>query len=178
VIVDFSKFPIGSRVVLKNKLGSDATLDIMCFDIVEQEKDESAIPERLSVIPPADVKAAAAVRTFDFAYGGMSEGWLINGKPFDPTRMDAQPRANTTEVWKLRTDIHHPLHLHLAQFRVLGHSGRPRPADSGWKDTVDLSAGETANVLVRFADYRGRYVFHCHNLEHEDMTMMGNFEVV
>jgi spore coat protein A len=178
VIVDFSKFPMGSRVVLKNKLGSDATLDIMCFDIVEQERDEGAIPERLSVIPPVDVKAAAAVRTFDFTYGGMSQGWLINGKPFDPTRMDAQPRANTTEVWKLRTDIHHPLHLHLVQFRVLGHSGRPRPADSGWKDTVDLSAGETANVLVRFADYRGRYVFHCHNLEHEDMTMMGNFEVV
>jgi spore coat protein A len=51
------------------------------------------------------------------------------------------------------------------------------PTDAGWKDTMDLASGEEARVLVRFDGYRGRYVFHCHNLEHEDM-MMANFEVV
>ena len=45
-------------------------------------------------------------------------------------------------------------------------------------DEFDLGPGQIANILVRFAGYRGRYVFHCHNLEHEDMSMMGNFEVV
>ena len=59
-----------------------------------------------------------------------------------------------------------------------GHSGRPGPYDEGWKDTIDLGPGQTADILVRFTGYRGRYVFHCHNLEHEDMSMMGNFEVV
>jgi spore coat protein A len=47
----------------------------------------------------------------------------------------------------------------------------------GWKDTVDLAPGEEARVVARFDGYRGKYVFHCHNLEHEDM-MMANFEVV
>ena len=52
--------------------------------------------------------------------------------------------------------------------------------DAGWKDTVDLAPGEEARVIARFDGYRGRYVFHCHNLEHEDMMMMmmANFEVV
>jgi spore coat protein A len=92
--------------------------------------------------------------------------------------MDARPRLGTSEIWRLQTDFSHPLHLHLVHFQVLSHSGRPGPFDAGWKDTIDLGPGETANILVKFTDYRGRYVFHCHNLEHEDMAMMGNFEVV
>ncbi len=51
-------------------------------------------------------------------------------------------------------------------------------AGMGAKDTVDLTSGERTRVLARFEGYRGRYVFHCHNLEHEDMMMMANFEVV
>ena len=50
--------------------------------------------------------------------------------------------------------------------------------DAGWKDTVDVPPGQIARVLCRFDGFRGRYVFHCHNLEHEDMMMMANFEVV
>jgi spore coat protein A len=107
-----------------------------------------------------------------------TEIWIINGKPFDPKRIGAQPRLNTTEIWRLRTDFSHPLHLHLVHFRVLSHSGRPGPWDAGYKDTIDLAPGEVANILVKFTGYRGRYVFHCHNLEHEDMAMIANFEVV
>jgi spore coat protein A len=44
------------------------------------------------------------------------------------------------------------------------------------KDTVDLRPGEAVEVIVRFDDYRGRYIFHCHNAEHEDMGMMATFE--
>src|SRR5215210_362319 len=54
----------------------------------------------------------------------------------------------------------------------------PTPTDAGWKDTVDLRPGEVARVIPRFDGYKGRYVFHCHNLEHEDMMMMANFEVL
>jgi spore coat protein A, manganese oxidase len=178
IIIDFSAYPIGSKVVLKNKLTDDATQEIMRFDVVRREKDDSSIPAVLSEVRFPDASAVVTTRKFDFRYAGMSRGWVINGKPFDPARMDAQPKLNSTEIWQFRTDIHHPLHLHLAQFQVLGHSGRVRGVDTGWKDTLDLSAGETANILVRFADYPGRYVFHCHNLEHEDMAMMGNFEVI
>ena len=59
----------------------------------------------------------------------------------------------------------------------LPSSRDPGPGDHGWKDTVDLLPGETCEVAVRFTDHAGRYVFHCHNLEHEDMAMMANFSV-
>jgi spore coat protein A len=55
-------------------------------------------------------------------------------------------------------------------------TGGPGPYDAGWKDTIDLRPAEEAAILVRFEDYEGKYVFHCHNLEHEDMMMMGNFQ--
>ncbi len=177
VIVDFSRYRVGSQVTLVNKAADGAQGRIMRFDVVREERDESTIPERLSRIEFSDAAGVAVTRVFNFSYRGMS-GWTINRKPFDPARMDAQPKLDSTEIWRLETDFNHPLHLHLVHFQVLSHSGRPGPYDAGWKDTIDLGPGQTANILVRFAGYRGRYVFHCHNLEHEDMAMMGNFEVV
>jgi spore coat protein A len=56
-------------------------------------------------------------------------------------------------------------------------AGRTDPAERGWKDTVDVRPYETVEVLVKVAGYRGRYMLHCHNLEHEDMAMMANFDV-
>jgi spore coat protein A, manganese oxidase len=105
--------------------------------------------------------------------------WGINAEPFDPERMAARPEMGSTEVWHFRAaPASHPVHLHLVHFKVLSRNGgNPSPTDAGWKDTVDLTSGEEARVLVRFDGYRGRYVFHCHNLEHEDM-MMANFKVV
>ncbi len=52
------------------------------------------------------------------------------------------------------------------------------PKDAGWKDTMDVPPGPFVRLLIRFDGYRGKYAFHCHNLEHEDMMMMANFEVV
>ena len=102
-----------------------------------------------------------------------------NGKVFDPSRIDARPKLGSTEIWELATDLHHPVHLHLVHFKVLSRSGRrPLPKDAGWKDTVDVLPGQVVRVISRFDGYRGKYVFHCHNLEHEDMMMMANFEVV
>ncbi|HML17734.1 MAG TPA: multicopper oxidase family protein [Bryobacteraceae bacterium] len=178
VIVDFSKFPVGSKVTLRNNADSGPAGQIMRFDVVRAERDESSIPSKLSDVAFPRPEDAVTTRVFDFSYQRSTHSWFINGKPYDPTRMDARPKLDTTEIWRLQTDFNHPLHLHLVHFQVLSHSGRPGPYDAGWKDTVDLGPGQTANILVRFAGYRGRYVFHCHNLEHEDMSMMGNYEVV
>lgn len=69
--------------------------------------------------------------------------------------------------------------MHLAQFQVLARGGRPpAAADAGWKDTVDVRPYEVVEALVRFDGYKGRYMLHCHNLEHEDMAMMANFQVI
>jgi len=130
------------------------------------------------------LEESGANRTREFRFTRVrDEGrvmWGINGEPFDPGRMDARPRLGSTEVWHFGVaPASHPVHLHLVHFKVLSRNGgKPLPKDSGWKDTVDLTSGEEARVLVRFDGYRGRYVFHCHNLEHEDMMMMANFEVV
>jgi spore coat protein A len=178
VIVDFSKYPIGSKVELFNNAGDGTAGRVMRFDVTRNERDESSVPAKLSDAPRPEPENAAATRVMDFSYDRASLSWRINGQPFDPARIDARPRLDTTEIWRLQTDFSHPLHLHLVHFRVLGHSGQPTPYDAGWKDTIDLGPGEVANILIRFSGYRGRYVFHCHNLEHEDMSMMGNFEVV
>ncbi len=74
--------------------------------------------------------------------------------------------------------MHHPVHIHLAHFQGLSRNqNRPGPYDAGCKDTIDLGSGEQAEIIAKFTGYRARYVFHCHNVEHEDM-MMANLEVV
>ena len=107
---------------------------------------------------------------------------MINEEPFRPDRISARPRLGSTEIWEVRGNTHHPIHMHLARFQVLSRRGwikqSPRPQDAGWKDTVDLLPDEEVQLAVRFEGFRGKYVFHCHNLEHEDMMMMSNFEVV
>jgi FtsP/CotA-like multicopper oxidase with cupredoxin domain len=103
-------------------------------------------------------------------------GWTVNSRQYEPGEVAASPRLGAVEVWRLSSDFHHPIHLHLAHFQVLArHGGGPGRYDDGWKDTVDVRPSEMVDIIVRFDGYRGRYVFHCHNLEHEDMGMMANF---
>jgi len=74
-------------------------------------------------------------------------------------------------------NLPHPMHLHGLQFQVLERQGVRHEGyvDEGWKDTVLLMPGEKIKILVRFADYPGLFLYHCHNLEHEDMGMMRNY---
>jgi spore coat protein A, manganese oxidase len=184
VVIDFSKYPVGTKVTLKNHLGYGTTSRVMRFHVVRKEKERSAVPDRLSDM--SEFKAlgesnARHKRSFYFSqtrHNGHGV-WAINDKLFSPSRIDADPELGSTEIWELATDVHHPVHIHLAHFKVLSRNrGEPPPTDAGWKDTIDLRPGELARVILRFDGYRGRYVFHCHNLEHEDMMMMANFEVV
>jgi spore coat protein A len=185
VVIDFSKYDVGTEVTLKNRMGEGKTANVMRFRVTRKEKDDSKVPRRLSDMAEFEgLVESSARRTREFRFSRVGdEGrvmWGINGEPFDPQRMAASPELGSTEIWHLRAaPAAHPIHLHLVHFKVLSRNGRrPLPTDAGWKDTVDLTSGEEARVLVRFDGYRGRYVFHCHNLEHEDMMMMANFEVV
>ncbi len=184
VVIDFSKYDVGDEVTLKNRMGLEKTADVMRFRITHKENDDSRVPLRLSDTTEFDaLEESDARRTREFRFTRVADKgrtmWGINGEPFDPGLMAARPELGSTEVWHLRAaPAGHPIHLHLVHFKVLSRNGgKPRPTDSGWKDTVDLTSGEEARVLARFDGYKGRYVFHCHNLEHEDMMMMANFEV-
>jgi len=103
--------------------------------------------------------------------------WLPENIP--PDEPQARVPLGEVEVWRFVTDVHHPVHVHLDPFRVLRRgAGGPGPWDAGWKDTVDVRPAEVVDVAVRFTDHRGRYVMHCHNLEHEDMAMMAALDTV
>ena len=82
----------------------------------------------------------------------------------------------------------HPIHLHGQQFKVLSRTQTDRDSDgyntvkdgfigNGWKDTVLVMPGEEIEIIKPFEDYTGLFLYHCHNLEHEDMGMMRNFYV-
>ena len=96
--------------------------------------------------------------------------------------MDVRPRHGSTERWTFvnRSNRVHPMHIHGFLFRVLERSSGPVHAGErlGWKDTIGVLANETVTVLAWFAPYSGRYVFHCHSLEHADRAMMLQLEVV
>ncbi|MEV0381398.1 multicopper oxidase family protein [Nonomuraea sp. NPDC050643] len=182
VVIDFSAYPIGSEVTLTNTLGQGGTSQVMRFRVTRKARDESTVPARLVRFERLSPDSVAVKRQLMFAQGE-NDGrvsWTINGRVFDPGRADVESRLGTTELWQIITDRHHPLHIHLGHFQVLNRAseGSLRPSDAGWKDTIDIPDNEQVELLVRFTGFKGRYVFHCHNLEHEDMMMMGNLDVV
>jgi spore coat protein A, manganese oxidase len=108
----------------------------------------------------------------------------VNGKFFDQNRVDVVETLNTQSIWRLRNESGgwiHPIHIHDMEFLLLDRNGQPPPpGEAGLKDVFNIGENETLNVMAFWAGEKnvGQYVFHCHNLEHEDMAMMGLFEVV
>ncbi len=186
VVIDFSIYPVGTELTLTNLRGDDRTAQVMRFRVTSpQVADDAEVPDSLADMSDFDdfsEDEAQVTRKFDFEQAGERDGmpmWTVNGEMFDPDRIDAQPALGSTEIWEFTSDPAHPIHLHQVPFKVLSRTrdDPPRATDAGWKDTLDLVEGESARVLVRFDGYPGKYVFHCHNLEHEDMAMMANVEI-
>jgi spore coat protein A, manganese oxidase len=186
VVVDFSRYAVGTRITMVNRLGSGATGLVMRFVVARRGADDSAPAARLPALPeiePLNV-SGATVRQWRFTRGNVSDGqggdtagWTINDRVFDPDRIDARVPLGRVERWQFLADLHHPVHVHLNPFQVLGRAGGdPKPADAGWKDTVSLRPGEMVEVATRFDTHAGQYLIHCHNLEHEDRMMMAAFE--
>lgn len=184
-IIDFSKYPIGTRVILRNpifpnNLDTDArTTEIMCFDVVRQESDDSVIPEVLRKVIRLDPASAVRTRTFRFGRGGGQ--WLINGQTWNPKRVDADPGFGDIEIWNLvgaGGGWIHPVHIHLVDLQMLDRNGSPPlPYERGWKDVFYVGENQTVRVIAQFAPNRGKYMMHCHNIVHEDHDMMTQFEV-
>jgi FtsP/CotA-like multicopper oxidase with cupredoxin domain len=99
-------------------------------------------------------------------------------------RIDETVKAGTTEIWEfdnMMGDEIHPMHIHGVQFQVLermGGRGELIATEKGWKDTVLLMPGEKVRLIMTFPQYIGMFVFHCHNLEHEDDGMMLNYKII
>jgi FtsP/CotA-like multicopper oxidase with cupredoxin domain len=118
-----------------------------------------------------------------FRFESMMMQHTINGRSFAMERVDVEVPLGRTEVWTFVNDsgFAHPVHVHAGRFRVLSRSGGRSalmPWEEGLKDTVLLLPGERVEVAVRFEEYAGLFLLHCHNLEHEDAGMMSNFRVL
>jgi FtsP/CotA-like multicopper oxidase with cupredoxin domain len=178
LVVDFARYRPREQVRLANQLGTGPCANVMLFDLAGPAPDDSALPTRLAETPTTAPTPSPAVPVRDFQFRNNADaGWTINGLPFDPARPDAIVARDTTEVWRFTGDAHHPLHAHLDPFLVVSRDGEPQPTDVGWKDTLYLAPYQQVAVLVRFTDYPGRFLLHCHNLEHEDMAMMSTFTI-
>ncbi|OKI84074.1 bilirubin oxidase [Streptomyces sp. CB02414] len=177
LVIDFTGIPVGSSVML-----SDSTKgEVLRFDVTSTADDASKIPARLRplpALPKATVQRDVSLK-FDFSGEPVP---LINGKPYDPDRVDFTIKRGATEIWTVHNDdadLDHNFHMHLVQFRVLDRSGMPMSQDDeGLKDTVRLPAGTSVRLQATFTDYLGRYVYHCHFLEHSSFGMMAQMEVV
>lgn len=106
--------------------------------------------------------------------GGGGMRFTIDGREFDADRVDNEVRVGAVEEWVLRnpSPMDHPFHLHVWPFQVLdaGDGSLPEPE---WHDVINIPAGREVRIRVRFADFGGRTVYHCHILDHEDQGMMG-----
>jgi FtsP/CotA-like multicopper oxidase with cupredoxin domain len=120
----------------------------------------------------------AARRTIVFSEDAAGNVF-IDGKVFDPNRVDVRSRLNTVEEWTIRNTSgeQHPFHVHTNDFQVMSINGRQNRALS-WQDTVNLPVGGEVTVRTKFTDFTGKTVFHCHILNHEDMGMMAVLEIV
>ncbi|MFI0419010.1 multicopper oxidase family protein [Spongiactinospora sp. 9N601] len=180
VVVDFSRFKPGDQVTMHDTSGT-----VLRFDVVRRARDHSRVPDVLRPLP--DLPEATVTRDVVFNLDLTTPKWryLMNEREYDPERVDFQVRRGATEIWRIhnadveRGGINHTFHLHLEQFRVLDRDGEPPwPTDLGRKDTIYVPPGASARIKVRFTEHLGRYVYHCHFLDHSSLGMMAQLQIV
>ena len=142
------------------------------------------LPLPAALLPVPALPQPERTRRFSLAHamgmgmgaGGM--GFVINGQPFDPDRIDTRVSLGSTEDWLIVNHdvMDHPFHLHVNPFQVISRAGRPED-QRRWKDTVLVKAGEEVRIRATFRDFPGRTVYHCHNLDHEDLGLMGVLQI-
>jgi FtsP/CotA-like multicopper oxidase with cupredoxin domain len=189
LIVDFSGVPHRDVELVSaprpdgpRKLGSQPYMGpLMQFRVGRRVRDRSSIPAELRPLP-AWVGEAPREPSHDWKItvgAGFSPRWLINGRTFDPGYADHRVQLGTIATWRLvnRTAVAHLLHLHHTDWYLLARNGRPpAPHEAALKETFFMDPGDELLVAGRFSDYAGKYVVHCHMLDHEDHGLMSQFE--
>jgi spore coat protein A len=146
-------------------------------------RDDSRVPRRLRPLPAwTEGVSEKPDRTWTISIGGgFRPVWQINGRTFNPAHSEAFPLLGTTETWEIvnQTAVAHMMHLHHTDWYLLSRNGqKPPPWEDCLKETFLLRPGERIRVAGHFSDYTGKFVVHCHMLDHEDHGLMSQFEVV
>lgn len=180
--------------------------NLVRFKITKSGSISKTLPASLSSIKKIDRAEAVnpdSPRQFHFFNQRMR--WVINGETFGMTEVAdwEKVKLGTTEIWEfingdngrrmgMMSDMMrmpHPVHIHAVQFQIVERDVSQMDrgvwetvndgfVDEGWQDTFLLMPGMKVKVALKFEDYTGIFVYHCHNLEHEDMGMMRNYEVI
>ena len=187
--------------MMNSSIPNGSEFDVFKIKITKNEKENLSLPAKLSRIDWLDKEDAINIedpRTFKFFMQNMQ--WTINGRTFQMTDVadDEKVKLNTTEVWQIINEsgsgmgmmgqsmLPHPFHIHSLQFQIIERntenvagsiweSIKDGFVDNGLKDTTLIFPGMELKILQSFIDYTGLFLYHCHNLEHEDMGMMRNF---
>ncbi|MEK6279418.1 MAG: multicopper oxidase domain-containing protein [Acidobacteriota bacterium] len=178
---------------------------ILRFDVIPSTgPDNSRVPQFFRPLPTIDLDEVKFHRTWDFDYdGGL---WTVNGHVFDPNRIDAGIEQGSAEIWTFRNagnDWAHPIHSHFTEFLILEINGKPYPYNSVQdvnetfkpafgvneppikvfmggprRDVATILPGDEIRVFMRWKDFLGKHVMHCHNVVHEDHSMMIRWDIV
>jgi spore coat protein A, manganese oxidase len=188
LIVDFGRFPHRNVELLsvprrdgEDGLGSKAYIGtLMQFRVGRRRPDSTRVPRRLRPLPEwvADAQRQPQ-KTWRLAIDGFR--WVINGHTYDPAYVEHSPAIDTTETWSFqnRTSVGHLVHLHHTDWYMLSRNGRrPRPWERALKETFFLDPRDEVVVAGHFSDHLGKFVVHCHMLDHEDHGLMSQFEVI
>jgi spore coat protein A len=192
VVVDFAgaagesvELRSSARHAGRNSAGSHSYAGaLMQFRVGERRlPDRTRVPRLLRPLPEWTRKAKLEPsHRWVISIGGLFKTtWLLNGRTFNPARADAFPVLGTTQTWEIvnRTGVAHVMHLHHTDWYLLARNGRrPPPWEDCLKDTFFVHPGETILLAGHFSDHPGKFVVHCHMLDHEDHGLMGQFEVV
>lgn len=204
IIVDFTGLAVGTQLYLINE-GVAATVgttgSVMRFTVAPLASVDLSIPpgQLAGVLPPlAGKPAVTSTRRVSFNDVASSFNPSVTARYLcgtvtpsgagSPRHWDdpitEQPAYGSTEIWEIynRCPAPHVFHTHLVQFRLLGRESMaggavtaPAPYEAGDKDSVTAPGGQVTRVQATF-DRRGRYVWHCHILDHEDNEMMRPWE--
>jgi bilirubin oxidase len=190
IVMDFSTYA-GQTILLRNDqqaggIGTDDEYDntdkVMQFKVsASPVSDTSTVPQNLRTVP---FPPASSGIDHEFRFHRSNGQWQINDVGFadEANRILANVPRGKVEIWKLVNKSGgwtHPIHVHLVDFRILQRTGRGVEAyeSAGLKDVVWLGKNEEVLVEAHYAPWNGVYMFHCHNLIHEDHDMMAAFNV-
>ncbi|HAP07042.1 MAG TPA: hypothetical protein DCR20_04410, partial [Planctomycetaceae bacterium] len=195
VVVDFTDAP--NEVFLQNILAQtdgrkpqgsidnpvhlDVPVPFLKF-IVEGERqpDSATVTVGTALRPHHPISPSEAKVTRVFEFHRRNGAWQINQQFYNPHLANATPTLGSVERWICRNGSGgwwHPIHMHLESHQIISYNGRQPALHDRFKSDLHILDGNSeVQLLMRFRTFKGPYVFHCHNVEHEDMRMMFTFD--
>ena len=194
VVVDFGEFPNRDvRLESVKRAGAGHRSQkthvgpLLEFRVGRRKLDPSSVPASLRPLPgwteslPGDLTEDDIAKTWELGVGtGIRPRWTVNGRQYDPSYVEHEATIETTEVWRIQnpTIAAHLVHLHHTDWYLLERDGAQPPKwERCLKETFFMDPHSEIVVAGRFSDHLGKYVVHCHMLDHEDHGLMSQFEV-